>query len=81
MLLYPMINFNLMKNIIFLFYEHKNTELNHFSYISKEANFRVLQFYPLRWISSSRFTETDEKDKDALREAKVTAALETKTLI
>ena len=40
---YLMINFNLMKNFIFLyFHEHKNTELNYFSSISEEANFRVL---------------------------------------
>jgi hypothetical protein len=45
-----MINFNLVKNIISLcFYEHKNSKLTHFSSISKEANFRVLQqpfFHP-----------------------------------
>jgi hypothetical protein len=39
-----MINFNLVKNIISLcFHEHKNSKLTHFSSISKEANFRVLQ--------------------------------------
>jgi hypothetical protein len=42
-LLNLMINFNLVKNIIFLcFYEHKYSKLTHFSSISKEANFRVL---------------------------------------
>ena len=36
MLLHPMINFNLMKNYYFpRFHEHKNSELNHFSSISK----------------------------------------------
>jgi hypothetical protein len=39
-----MINFNLVKNIISLcFHEHKNSKLTHFSSISKETNFRVLQ--------------------------------------
>jgi hypothetical protein len=39
-----MINFNLVKNIISLcFHEHKNLKLNHFSSISKEENFMVLQ--------------------------------------
>jgi hypothetical protein len=38
------INFNLVKNIISqCFHEHKNSKLIHFSSISKEANFRVLQ--------------------------------------
>ena len=42
-----MINFKLMKNFIFLcFHEHKKSKLNHFSSISKNSNFRVLQFYP-----------------------------------
>jgi hypothetical protein len=42
-LLNIMINFNLIKILIFLcFHEHKNMKLNQFSYISKEANFRVL---------------------------------------
>ena len=31
-----------------MFHEHKNMKLNQFSSISKEANFRVLQFYPLK---------------------------------
>jgi len=31
-----------------MFHEHKNTKLNHFSPISKIANFWVLQFYPLK---------------------------------
>jgi hypothetical protein len=36
MLLHLMIKFSLMENFIFLcFHEHKNTELNHFNYISK----------------------------------------------
>ena len=48
-LLNLMINFNLIKQFIFIyFHEHKNTELNHFSSISEEANFRVLQFYPFK---------------------------------
>jgi len=38
-----------MKNIIFpIFYEHKNTNLNQFTCISKGAIFRVLQFYSLK---------------------------------
>ena len=42
-LLRLMINFNLMRNIFFLyFHEHKNTKLNNFIYISKGVNFRVL---------------------------------------
>ena len=63
-----MINFNLMKNIVFLcFHEHKNTELNHFSYISKEANFRVLQFYPPYDESRPRDSEDgDKRDMDTL---------------
>jgi hypothetical protein len=44
MLLHPMMNFNLMKKIIFLCsHEHKSLKLNHFKSISKEPNFRVLQ--------------------------------------
>jgi hypothetical protein len=44
-LLNLMINFNLVKNIISLyFYEHKNSKLTHFSSIFKEANFRVLHY-------------------------------------
>jgi hypothetical protein len=44
MLLLLMMNFNIMKNILFLiFYEHKNSKLNQFNYITKVANFRVLQ--------------------------------------
>ena len=47
MLLLLMINFNIMKNILFLiFYEHKNSKLNQFNYISKVANFRVLHVSP-----------------------------------
>jgi hypothetical protein len=43
-LLNLMINFNFVKNIISLcFREQKNSKLTHFSSISKEANFRVLQ--------------------------------------
>jgi hypothetical protein len=43
-LLNLMINFNLVKNIISLcFHENKYLKLTHFSSISKEANFRVLQ--------------------------------------
>jgi len=39
-----MISFILTKSIIFsMFHEHKNTKLNHFSPISKVANFWVLQ--------------------------------------
>jgi len=39
-----MINFNLIKKILFFlyFYERKNTKLNNFIYISKGVNFRVL---------------------------------------
>jgi hypothetical protein len=44
-----MINFNLMKTFISLYFHvDTKTQLNHFSYISKEANFEVLQFYPLK---------------------------------
>ena len=44
-----MINFKLMKFFIFLcFHEHINSKINHFSSISKNSNFRVLQFYPLK---------------------------------
>jgi hypothetical protein len=43
MLLHSMLNFNLMKNFVFLyFHEHKNTKLNYFILIFKGANFRVL---------------------------------------
>jgi len=59
----------------------QNTKLTHFDFFFKSEIFGCYKSTPLRWISSSRFAETDEKDKDALREAKVTAALETKTLI
>ena len=39
-----MTNFNLMNFFYFpIFYEHKNSNLNHFNSISKETNFRVLQ--------------------------------------
>ena len=49
MLLSPMINFNLIKIVIFLmFHVHKNSKLNRFNYISKVENFRVLQSYPLK---------------------------------
>ena len=35
--------FNLENKYYFsMFYEHKNTKLNHFNFISKVANFRVL---------------------------------------
>ena len=45
LLLNPMINFSLLKNIIFLgFYEHKVLKLNHFNLISKRPKFRVLQW-------------------------------------
>ena len=45
MLLNLMMNFNLMKKIIFLcFHEHKNSKLSQFTPIFKRANFRVLQF-------------------------------------
>jgi hypothetical protein len=41
-LLFSMMNFNLMKNIISpMFHEHEKSKLNHFSYISKDAIFRV----------------------------------------
>jgi hypothetical protein len=47
----PIMNFNLMKNIIFLcFHEHTNSKLNQFLFFSKEANFRVLQ----QWNSSPK---------------------------
>jgi len=47
MLLSPMINFNLMKNIIFpIFHEQKNDKLNYFSSTSKRAKFRMLQIPP-----------------------------------
>jgi hypothetical protein len=43
MLLYPMMNFNLIKKIFsYIFMSTKYTKLNHFSSISKEPNFRVL---------------------------------------
>ena len=62
MLLLLMMNFNILKYILFLiFHEHKNLKLNQFDYISKVANFRVLQFYPLKmnpvpeiWKTSTR---------------------------
>jgi hypothetical protein len=42
----PMINFNLMKTFISLYFHvDTNTQLNHFSYISKEAKFEVLQHH------------------------------------
>jgi len=45
MLLSPMIDFNLIKNVIFpMFHVHKNSKLNRFNYISIVANFRMLQF-------------------------------------
>ena len=49
MLLSPMIDFNLIKIVIFpMFHVHKNSKLNRFNYISKVENFRVLQSYPLK---------------------------------
>ena len=44
-----MINFNLIKKILFFlyFHEHKNIKLNNFIYILKGVNFRVLQLPPL----------------------------------
>ena len=42
---YDVFKFN--ENFYFIiFHVHKNCNLNHFNSISKEANFRVLQFYP-----------------------------------
>ena len=38
-----MMNFNIIKNIFFIFHEHKNSKLNQFNYISKVANVRLLQ--------------------------------------
>jgi hypothetical protein len=44
MFLHPTMNFNLTKNLfLYVFMSTKNTKLNHFNYISKEVNFRVLQ--------------------------------------
>ena len=38
-----MMNFNLMENFYFpIFHVHKNSNLNHFNFISKEVNVRVL---------------------------------------
>ena len=49
LLLLLMMNFNLMKIIISLgFHELKNSKLPQFTSTSKGANFRVLQFYPLK---------------------------------
>ena len=46
MLLSPMINFNLIKIVIFpMFHVHKNSKLNRFNYTSIVANFRVLQSF------------------------------------
>jgi hypothetical protein len=55
MLLNPTINFNLVKNIISLcFHEYKNSKLTHFSSISKEAKFRVLQCCPSLCVAFGR---------------------------
>jgi hypothetical protein len=45
----PYDKFQFSEKYYFLcFHEHINSKLTHFSSISKEANFRVLQFYPLK---------------------------------
>ena len=49
MLLLFMMNFNLIKNILFpIFHVHRNSWINHFKPIFKIEIFRVLQFYPLK---------------------------------
>ena len=45
-----------------MFHEHKNTELNHFSYISKGANFRVLQV-SFRYVCHLSFQQKEGKHK------------------
>ena len=49
MLLNPMMNFNLMKNIIFpMFHEHENTKLNHLTLFQKEQILGCYNSTPLK---------------------------------
>ena len=59
---YLMIIIKFMKFFIFLcFYERINFKLNHFSSISKNSNFRVLQFYPLKMNLNPEIRKTSTR--------------------